>query len=72
MPQRIIMSLKNISLIVGIVIGVLGAFQSYAILPYRTLLNEKKIEQIESKTGIDHDLLIQIAQDIKYLKERMK
>jgi len=72
MPQRILMSLKNISAVVGIAVGCFGALQAYAVLPLRVSLLDKKQEMFEQKMDKDHDLLIQIAQDVKYLKERMK
>lgn len=73
MPQKILMSLKNISAIVGIAVGVCGALQAYAVLPFRVQTNEKRIEALEKKLESDHDLLIQISQDVKYLiKERSK
>lgn len=66
------MSLKNISAIIGIAIGVFGALQAYAVLPFRVLTNEKKIDVLERKIESDHDLLIQISQDVKNIKERVK
>lgn len=72
MPQRIITSFKAIGVIIGCVSGGLGFVQAYAIIPYRLTEVEKKSIVIQDKRDLDHDLLIRIAQDVQYLKERSK
>jgi hypothetical protein len=72
MPQRIIMSVKAITATIGIIVGLFGAFQSYAVLPYQVIENKKLIEDQRLRQERDHDLLTQIAADIRYLKERSK
>lgn len=67
MPQRILLSIKSISALVGIILGVFGAFQSFAVLPYRVQALEKR----EEKTDKDHDLLVKISADMEFVKLKL-
>lgn len=71
MPQTFETSLKRSSLTIAAIIGIFGAIQAYAILPYRVEQIEKKQASDELSMKSDHDLLIQISRDTQYIKERL-
>jgi hypothetical protein len=71
MPQRLIVSLKSVTTVVGVIVGLFGAYQSYAILPYKVEENRKRIELMENRTTMDHELIIKMSMDIQYIKENM-
>jgi hypothetical protein len=66
------MNVKTIAIIISSIIGILGAANSFAVLPYRVEQAEKLIINMQVKSSLDHDLLIKIAQDIEYIKERSR
>lgn len=70
MPQRLIVSIKTVIALIGIITGCFGAFQSYAILPYRLQEVEKKAELARLKAEVDHDLIIKMSSDISYIREQ--
>jgi hypothetical protein len=71
MPQRLIVPIKSITTMVGIVVGLFGAYQSYAILPYKVEENRKRLEIMETKAAMDHEMLVKMSMDIQYIKENI-
>lgn len=66
------MTLKSYMALGGILIGIGGAVESAAILPYRVSQAEKATEILSNKVNFDHDLLIQISRDIQYVREKLQ
>ncbi len=61
---------KNIGTTVSLLVLIVGVVGTYAVNNYRIDQNVKTIEALQVKRDIDHDLLIKIAADVQYLKER--
>lgn len=64
-------NLKLIGLIIGVATGVFSSIQAYALIPYRLNIVEENIRSNRIRTELDHDILIQVARDTQYIKERL-
>lgn len=72
MSERITKGLTNLSLIVGILIGVFGAIQSYSVLPYRVEQTEMEVRALKEQGKNDREILIRIEEQLKALREEVR
>ena len=70
MSQALKSNLTVVSLIGGIVIGVFGFIQAYAVLPYRVDQTEKSIRALQDEAKINREILIRIEERVKRLQGR--
>jgi len=64
--------MKNVLLIVSLAVGVLGALQSVAVLPYRMTAAEAAVTKLQTDTKTDREILIRIEERLKTLQEKLE
>lgn len=72
MSDKIKVGLTNLSLITGITVGVFGALQAYAVLPYRLEQAEREVRALKDERKVDREILIRIEEQVKAMREEMK
>lgn len=64
--------LQRVGLVVGILVGMVGMFGAWFVLPYRVDAAEKKVERLEREQATMREILIRIDENVKVLKESRK
>jgi hypothetical protein len=72
MGQALKNNLTVISLSSGIIVGVFGAIQAYAVLPYRVVEMEQKIKMLEEDQRQSREILIRIEERVKRVQEDLR
>lgn len=63
---------KSILAVVGTILGILFALQPYLSLVARADQAESDYRALKQKVEMDHDLIIGMAHDIRYIKDHIK
>jgi predicted cobalt transporter CbtA len=61
-----------VSAFVGILAGVFGFIQAYAVLPYRVEQIEKDTRAMKDERKTDREILIRIEEQVRALREEIR
>ncbi|HYF35527.1 MAG TPA: hypothetical protein VD994_09585 [Prosthecobacter sp.] len=67
MSEKLKNQLTVVSLIIGVTVGVLGAVQSVAVIPYRLEATEKAVAGLQSNASRDREALIRMEEQLKQI-----
>jgi hypothetical protein len=72
MSEKLKSNVAIVSAYVGILVGVFGFIQAYAVLPYRVQQVEADTQAIKAERKTDREILIRIEEQLHFLREEIR